>query len=459
LEHTDAVERGRVSASEPQIGRPTTLDFLVHRHVVDLDLRLVIATVWLSLLAALFKEVVGTDTVAYLGSYNLTVVEPVILLQAATLLQLARRRVLRANLVTWLLLGIAAIILMNLGRGVAHDLPSGLRSFRIQGAFALYLLIAALVPRDDAMLRQLRDALILTALLFCGLVALRLTFGPQLFLRTVAGDAVTINDGGRPLTADGALMLGIGLILAASRAIEQVRDRFNRAATLAIPVLLVALVLSAQATAIIASLAGLAVVTALHPSATRGGRVLLVTALVLAAGIGVLAIHGAFGRFAPDILPEYFQRNLLRRSATFEFRRLIWAGLVQDYARWSLFEQTFGLRNNDLPSIYIPLRTGYYWRWSIHSMYYGALAVMGAAGLTLYLALLGTIAVRGLRRAFGPRRSWTTFGGAIPLGLLTSICFFGYSYELRDEHAILILLALVASRPFPNPAPPPTTFR
>ena len=443
----------------PQHGRQAPLGFLVRNSLVDLDLRLLVCTVWASLLTTLFKDIVGSDTIVFIGSYNLTIVEPVLLMQAATLFQLARRRALRADITTWLLLGIAAIIFINLGRGIAHDLPSGLRSFRIQGAFALYLLIAAFAPRDETLLRQLRDALIVTALLLAVLVALRLVLGPQLFIRHLVGQVATLNDGGRPVTADGALIIGAGLILAISRAIENVRDRFNRLAVFAIPVLLVALVLTAQATAIIASLAGAAIVAALHPSASRGSRILLVGTLTLAGGIALLALNGAFGRLPLGAVPDYFQHNLLRRASTFEFRRLIWAGLLRDYAHWSTFDQLFGLRNNDVPAILIPRGEGYRWDASIHSMYYGALVFMGAVGLALYAALLGTVALRGCRRILGPRWSWTSFGGAIPLGLLVAFSLFGYSYELRDEHAVLILIALIASRPVPDPGDLPQIRR
>lgn len=435
-----------------QDARPARPGFLVRQGVVELDLRMVVYTVWMSLLTAVFKEVVGNDTIVFIGSYNLTVVEPVVAMQVASLVLLASKRALRADIITWFLLGIAAIIFINLGRGIADDMPSGVRSFRIQGAFALYLLIAAFLPRDENMLRQIRDALIAFGLVLCVLVALRVVLGPQLFLREIAEEVTSINDGGRPVSADGALMIGAALILAVSRAIERVRDGFTRASVLAIPVLFVALILTAQATATISSLVGLVVVSALHPSADRGSRLLLVAVLVLAGGLFYLALTGAFGRFSLDFLPKYFQYNLLRRSSTIEVRHMIWSGLMHDYWRWSLLEQLIGLRNNDLPYIFVPLSSGYYWWASIHSMYYGAFAFMGVVGLGLYLFMVSLIGLRGLRRAFGPRWTWTSFGGAIPLALLAAFSLFGYSYELRDEHTVLILVALVASRPIINAA-------
>lgn len=449
---TMAAERALVVTAGLQHGRQAPLNFLVRTRVADLDLRLLVYTVWASLLTALFKEVVGSDTIVFIGAYNLTIVEPVLVLQAATLLQLARRRPLNTDIANVLLLGIAAIIFINLARGMVHDLPSGLRSFRVQGAFALYLLMAAFVPRDETLLRQLRDALIIVAIALCVLVAMRVLLGPQLFLRGRAEPLASINDGGRPLTADGALLVGAGLILAISRAIESVRDRFQRIAVLAIPVLLVALVLTAQATAIIASLAGSAIVTALHPSANRGGRILAVVVMALAGFIFWLTVNGAFGRFTLGPVPDYLQHNFLRRSSTFAFRRLIWDGLLRDYAHWSLFDQLFGLRNNALPTIVIPRGEGFRWGVSIHSMYFGALVFMGAIGLALYAALLGIIALRGLRCALGQRANRVSFGGAVPLALLAAFGLFGYSYELRDEHTILILIALVASRPTPESA-------
>jgi hypothetical protein len=240
--------------------------------------------------------------------------------------------------------------------------------------------------------------------------------------------------------------------MAVSRAIERVRDGFTRTAVLAVPVLFVALIYTAQATATISSLVGLVIISALHPSANRSSRILLVAVLVLAGVLFYLALTGAFGRFSLDFLPKYFQYNLLRRSSTIEVRHMIWAGLMQDYWRWSLLEQLIGLRNNDLPFIWVPLRDGYYWWASIHSMYYGSFAFMGAVGLVMYLLMVSLIGMRGLRRAFSPRDTWTTFGGAIPLALLAAFSLFGHSYELRDEHTVLILVALVASRPILNAA-------
>lgn len=126
---------------------------------------------------------------------------------------------------------------------------------------------------------------------------------------------------------------------------------------------------------------------------------------------------------------------------------MIWAGLMNDFWRWPIQEQLIGLRNNDLPYIYLPISGGYYWWSSIHSMYYGSLVFMGVIGLVMYLTMVLILTIRGFGRAFEPRANWASFGGAIPLALLAAFSIFGYSYELRDEHTVLMLIAILASRP------------
>lgn len=427
--------------------RPRKQPFLIRQGILDHDLRLVIYTVWMSLATAVFKEVVGTETIAFIGTFNFTVVEPVIGLQVLAIVALARRRALRPEFTTWLVLGIAAIIVINLFRGIEYNLLSGIRSFRIQGAFALFLAMCAFLPRDEKLLRQIRDAIIVFGLMLCALVAMRVVLGPQLFLRVQVSDISTINDGGRPVSADGALMIGAALILASARVIENVRDRFSRYARLAVPVLFVALVFTAQATATISSLVGLMLLVALHPGPNRVSRMLAVTVVAVCAGLFYLFIIGVFGQFSLDFLPQYFQHNLLRRSSTIEVRHMIWAGLMNDFWGWSLNEQLIGLRNNDLPFIFMPVNEGYYWWVSVHSMYYGSLVFMGVVGLVLYVILVLIVFLRGFARIFEPRADWGQFGGAIPLALLAAFSVFGHSYELRDEHTILILVAIVASRP------------
>ena len=74
---------------------------------------------------------------------------------------------------------------------------------------------------DGGGLRKIRDALVVFSLAMCVLVVLRFVLGPSLFMRAAYADVLQINDGGRPITADGALLMGVGVAMLASIKIEK----------------------------------------------------------------------------------------------------------------------------------------------------------------------------------------------------------------------------------------------
>lgn len=420
---------------------------------MDKDLRLVLYSVWLALGMLMFKEVLNDPSIFFIGSYNVSVTDPIIVFQVWAIGSLYSRRTIRNDLLSWLCLGMGALVLLGVLRGMEDNLFEALRSIRYQGAFAFFLLMVPVLPRDETLLRKIRDAIIIFALITSVLVVLRFLIGPSLFMRAVYQDILLINDGGRPITADGALVMGVGIAMFLSRWIEK---DFGRYAAIALPVFAVlcfCLLLTAQATAIIGSTLSIATVAALHPSLNRPTRIFVVVVTISLLALLVLYLSGYFGPPDLSIFPRYVQDNLKRRTGTVEFRQFIWRGLMIDFQRWNIIEQLFGLISTDKPYIFMPYADGMYWWSAIHSMYYGAIVFMGIVGLTLYIVMLLATILGGLRWVFGPKQSWTRFGGAIPLGVIMAIVVFGYSYEIRDEHAALILFAVIASRPASRPAP------
>ena len=117
-----------------------------------------------------------------------------------------------------------------------------------------------------------------------------------------------------------------------------------------------------------------------------------------------------------------------------------------DFARWSVFEQWFGLPAGQEPVIFMPILGGFYWEHSIHSMYYGLLPLNGLVGFALYLTLIGTELKKSIVLTFNGKTSDDRASSGLSLAMWTLLIIFGLSYELRAENGVMIAQALLLSR-------------
>ncbi len=201
-------------------------------------------------------------------------------------------------------------------------------------------------------------------------------------------------------------------------------------------VLLVAEAFSGQGTATIATIVMLLIVAMLERGALRGLRAILVL-LILVLAMGV-ALTISFDDFANAASGSW---NLSRRSGTFAARQEIWAELMRRFPQLPLFDQLFGLPAGQQPTLVVYLsKRQAVWSMSIHSMYYGALPMMGYVGLIAYVSLLLLLFLKTFSAALGASRE-NPFP-SFPVAFCVGTAIFSISYEVRNEQIFALFAAI-----------------
>ncbi|OSI89673.1 hypothetical protein BSZ25_20730 [Bradyrhizobium canariense] len=408
--------------------------------------RLVSLVFWAVLLLGFYREVVGTQTLAMVGSFNLTIVEPALFLCG---LALARAVISppKFYLGTTLTLSFGALIAIGVLRGVSDSPYDAITSLRTTGEIAVILIWGAFVSPSDLWHPRIQKIIVVVGMMLAGLVVLRQIMGPTFLISSGISD-VEVNDGGRALSAQGTAMLGSAAIVVFAHSFRARSPIASREACLAMAlVMLVALGLTKQATATLGSVVAFATLFAFAP----GRHQLLRSAFVVVGAWAAVLLY----IFLPDIvsvtdlnalLPDGMAFDVAHRSATFDARTKIWNGLLADMESWSFVSQVIGLPAGTKPKIWIDLWGGAYWKLSIHSMYYGVLPYAGFLGLAIYVLIVLVAALTCARRAY--REGDEAFPGA-PIGFafIVLLITLGVSYELRNENALLIVMAVAGGIP------------
>ncbi|MCJ9729715.1 hypothetical protein [Bradyrhizobium sp. PRIMUS42] len=401
---------------------------------------------WTVLLLGFYREVVGTQTLAMVGSFNLTIVEPALFLCG---LALARAVISppKFYLGTFLTTSFGALIAIGVLRGLTVSPYDAITSLRTTGEIAIILVWGAFVLPSDLWHPRIQKIIVVVGMMLAGLVLLRQVMGPTFLISSGISDA-EVNDGGRALSAQGTAMLGSAAIVVFAHSFRARSPIAGREACLAMALfMLVALALTKQATATLGSVVAFATLFAFAPGRHQFLRSAFV---VVGTCAGVL-----FYTFLPDImsvtdlngfLPDGMAFDVAHRSATFDARTRIWTGLLTDMESWSPVSQAIGLPAGTKPKIWIDLWGGTYWKLSIHSMYYGVLPYAGILGLVIYVLIVIVAAVTCARRAYWEGNE--AFPGA-PIGFafVVLLATLGVSYELRNENALLIVMAVAGGIP------------
>ena len=433
------------------------------RHPAKLasDLKWVLWTAAAALWSALYQDVVGHTTITFIGSYNLTVAEPVLALAIVSFVLLLHRRKPFRDVFALLSLCFVAIAGVDLFRGLLVEPFPAIVSLRTTGAPSAFLLIAVYLPRDEVLLRKISSHFVAVATLLSLLLCARLVFGPDLFLQTTFERIDEINDGGRALSAQGALFIGVGAILLMSRLLRARRhvQKWPMYAILAL--LLCALILTRQATAIAASVTGMAIVFALARG-VGSWQPLRFLAAACVAGTAILLYlvtpNIASPQYLASVLPDFIAGDTFQRAANLGTRQLVWQGLLVDFPTWSALSQGIGLPAGVRPTIFVERWGGVFWEVGLHSMYFGTLASAGVLGLAVYVGLLGTLTMGNMRRLRVPIPSVVDGASGLAIGALCAV--YGYSYDIHGNLPVLLLVAAVAMRPAPyvlrrgRPIPP-----
>jgi len=275
---------------------------------------------------------------------------------------------------------------------MAENSASALLWARVTLGIGGILPLGTVCSSTPAMLAMFRRALLTAGVLIAGLTFLRLVFGPQLFMTIGTVDEVIgVNDGNRPLQVTSAFMLAMGTTLLCS---ELIRKGLNRGWPQAglLLVLLAALFASGQGTAALATLTMLLLVIVFERGGYRLARGSLAT-----VGLVVLAILFIASGLDMENL-QVGNWNLAKRGGTYKGRVAIWDGLKKVWPTLPLNEQLFGMPGGQMPYLVVTnWKMPAVWYGSIHSMYYGALPIMGYVGLTAYVLMFVLLTAGSLR--------------------------------------------------------------
>jgi hypothetical protein len=323
-------------------------------------------------------------------------------------------------------------------------------SLRAYGLFAIFLLIGAVGGNAAALSRTFERAIYPISAALCVLVALRVVFGADLFIYTKEISAVGVNDGGRPLSTFGTMILGITAVFTLSKMIAD-ENPPKWAATI-FAGLVVAILITGQGTATIASGTGLALVMLLQRGRFHGARIAVTLAALLIVALTLMVTSSITdSSFYGTILPEDLAKNLTRRQGNYQTRLQAWQGILTAYADADPVKKLIGWPAGTSPYVeIINQKWGrIVWNVSAHNMYIGTLISHGAVGAFLFISLLvsrlTSLIIEYLSKS--PKFLHTPR----LIAALVMVAIFSYSYDLRNEGGLILAVTLIGAQAFYRP--------
>ncbi|WP_230772198.1 O-antigen ligase family protein [Sphingomonas sp. Leaf4] len=408
------------------------------RENVTRSQRMFMLAVWMGIAAIVYREAVGNDTLVFIGSYNLTTAE-IVLVSALGALAFNFGAVLRGLRVRNIPEIILVVILTaNLLRGLTLNPMAAIVSVRGTGPLAVYLLLTIAITRAPRIAERTQAAILIGATLVALLCLVRHFTGLLMtdFVRT----------DGRMIGMWGALLVAIGCTLLLS---GLMRGTLRRYGLFMLLLLLVSLILTAQGTGIVCGMVGMAIVFAFEKGLTRSIRMTLFFALLLLLGIVIVAFPNISSlQGLATVLPDGISQFVLDRDHTSNTRKLIWQGVMQSYENWPLENKLFGFPSGSIPFIVTQEWGGVVWENSVHSMYFQTLIIQGVIGVVAYVAVLLLALGAALLKALALKRrtdAQPVISFPAALALVINIVLFGYSYDFRGELSPLLMLGLGAA--------------
>lgn len=395
--------------------------------------RLSIMAVWLLITGALVGEFLGKGALVSFGSFTLHASDPGIVLAAiATLANFARGKFSWPNYSMPIFL-MTALIVINFLRGFAIDSSPALLFARANLGMVFLLMLALVAQGEQQLISAVRRALLISSALITVLALLRFASYPSLFMVLDTPDAL-INDDGRVLSAQGAFLLVLANGVLASEFLAQNRFKFDLLAfsVIALPILIF---LTRQGTASIAAITMLIMILLAQQSRSRPTRIILVSFFGILISLGLVLLLPALNENA----------NFIRRGTNLGTRQEIWASLMAIWPTQPISIQLFGYPAGQQPPLQVYWGSFYHtWGNSTHSMYYGALPIMGYAGLMSFIAMMLLLIGETLRRSLRRFNALPSYS----LGLCIATATYAYAYEIRDTATLGLFLAILSLRAY-----------
>lgn len=395
-------------------------------------------TVSATLFYAVYRETFGQDSLFHIGSFHLTLVEPVLIISLVAIFSCFGRSLPRPNIPSLAVLALGLLLFINLVRGVNVDLVPALNSLRISGLLITVLILGVLHSNSTWFISYCRRAITISAAALLLVVLARLIFGPSTFMLDARVAMAAQLGEARAITAQGAFIMAAALTIQLSDWVRCGRN-ISSVKLYAFLLFLVCLMLTRQGTATICGLVGVSIVILLENRRNRGVRILFASIpIVFIASILWLQPKSDFSQ-SPTSAPLWISSMLDNRQATLETRKQVWRGVIKSYSFLPDIDKVIGTTAGSRPVVLIESRRWGHvaWAHTYHSMYYATLVSYGALGLTFLIVLFISSVAVGI--GFLKRGAGGSLSGALGIALIVISAVISYSYDIRSEAAVIIL--------------------
>ncbi len=391
--------------------------------------RMGLLAIWITLLDAFWWEIRVSPSIVMLGSYNLSVQDPsfaaLVIALSVSLIGLR----LPHSLLVLPVLGLLLIFALNMIQGLFIDPASAIVWLRSEGALAPFLLLGFTLPYSDRLARGINRAILIVAALIAGLLVARLALDPSLFM---VDDGLAVNEG-RPIAVHGASIIAMAAGILMNNFLNAPGRWLSLAGSLAAFAMIV---VSGQGTVLICA----GVIIGITFGLSRGRFAmprLMILATVVFVATAILAVGS--DRFLLDTGSDWATHRLGNVGT----RQAVWSALLTDYKAREFSEQLVGIPAGPNRTVYVQRNFGLQeWAISMHSMYIGTLSRFGAIGLAFYLI---TVLLALLKLVLMNRKAdaGTVHKRGLLIAFLIASLMLGYSYELRGEELLLVLIPLL----------------
>lgn len=399
----------------------------------------VLTAVWLTLAGVLWREFTFSYSVTMIGSYNLTIFDPIFLVWAGACIFGVFQSRLRMTWLTVCSFALGLILAINFARGALTNLSAAAFAVRADGLIILIIIAAALSNFTPNFERRMGQAVLLAGSILAVLSLSRFAAFPGFpFYATTLGE-----NEGRPLSNEGALLIAMTLAIALSAYVRAYR--IGRISTFLLAILAsLGLIISAQGTAIIVGCVMAIIVLLLD-----GKRLRLITSVVGAGLLFTLIWVDSSAGFV-SLLDNEQQDMITRRLNNLSTRESIWQGFKYYFDKSSIANKFFGPPFGFERKFMMVLESDRQveWNLSLHSAYFGGLSVYGISGIILQL---GVIFIAGKRLITGPAGRDRFLTPAVALSAALGLLLLGYTYEWRIIASLLVFMLLGSAwRPLYN---------
>lgn len=401
--------------------------------VVKNRARLVGFVVWAVLLAGFYREFFPDGSMFFIGTYNANITDLLLAVILVPLVFLAARRAPRLDWIGLLVLGFASIVLLGVARGFMVDPFQALFSSRQMIVVYALLVIGIFLRPKTIDIRGMRRAFLTVGMAAAMLSIARAVLGPVLLFGVDLDDPNQVFGGNRAASSGGATLIAVALLFEVARPLHKWRVRHGASVLL----LFAALVVAQQATVLLAFFAAAGMLTWLTPGKQKELR-LVAGVLIAAIAIPLVTMQNAL----LEMLPDWLVADTATRQSTLSWRQDIWSQAINSLWASPLASQLFGLPAGVKPTVYL---NNAVWTNSLHSQYVSVLSYAGAVGLLCYMLFLSHLAIKSTYTA--RKKAPMSPVPALSVALCAFVLVFGYTYDIRAEHALMLWLPLLSTFP------------